>query len=92
MLVPSVPYADAVSQPEWCPNVTMNINLIGEIGESKMKELDTCSATLLLIMAAFASDWGAYESVKSTAVLEKMILNYQNKREQSQYGIDFETT
>lgn len=83
MLVPSVPYADAVSQPEWCPNVTMNINLIGEIGESKMKELDTCSATLLLIMAAFAGDWGAYESVKSTAVLEKMILNYQNKREQS---------
>lgn len=34
-------------------------------------------------MDVFAGDWGAYESVKSTAVLEKMILNYQNKREQS---------
>lgn len=59
----------------------MNINLIGEIGESKMKGWDICSATLQLIMDAFAGDWGAYESVKSTAVLEKMILNYQNKRE-----------
>lgn len=69
----------------------MNINLIGEIGESKMKEWDTCNATFLLIMEAFAGDWGTYESVKSTAVLEKMILSYQNKRTE-QYGIDFETT
>lgn len=61
----------------------MNINLIEEIGERKTKELDTCSATLLLIMEAFAGDGGAYESVKSTAVLEKIILNYQNKREQN---------
>lgn len=34
----------------------MNINLIEEIGESKTKELDTCSATFLLIMEAFPGD------------------------------------
>lgn len=68
---------------EWCPNAPININLIEEIGESKTKELETCSATLLLIMEAFAGDWGVYESFKSTVVLEKMILNYQNKREQN---------
>lgn len=77
-------HGDTVSEMlEWCPNATMNINLIEKIGENKSKELDTRTATLLLIMEGFAGDWGAYESVKSTLVLEKMILNYQNKREES---------
>lgn len=34
-------------------------------------------------MGAFARVGGTYESVKSTAVLEKMILHYQNKWEQN---------
>lgn len=50
-------HADAVSEmSEWCPNATKNINLEEEISESKTKELDTCSSTLLLIMEGFAGD------------------------------------